>query len=138
MASDTDAARVIVEQLLRAAFAEREEPLFFDGTDFGTPSDTNWLEAAVLFGEAFEDTMGGAGAGGNMIVGVVNVNIFGPRGVGYGDLDRIADIVRNVFNRLTSSGVRFSAPSPAKRITTEGATDLQVNVSCAFEFDETI
>ena len=105
-----------------------------------TPPDTEWVRFNVLWGDSFIDTMGGSGAGKNIAVGVVSVQVFVRPGIGTGVLDGLCDDVRDIFQRVELSGadylVRFDAPSPPKALIDDEWVGRVVDVP--FTAEETI
>lgn len=67
------------------------------------PNDTNpeWLQVEILWGEGFQNTM----IDSNYTVGVLQLDIYGPKGVGLGDLLTLANTARDGVDRVTLSRV---------------------------------
>lgn len=81
-----------------------------------------WARLTILYGDAFEETMGPEDVGHNRITGVAVLDVFGEPGKGTGPLTKKADEARAVFNRITLDGIEFgptSGPS-APRVEREG------------------
>ena len=75
-----------------------------------TPSST-WLQCLVSFGNNSFLTMGGTTGSNNSVIGVMVINIFTPKGVGQGANLTIGKRVRDLYNRVIVSGVRFDPPT---------------------------
>ncbi|HEX7048654.1 MAG TPA: phage tail terminator-like protein [Longimicrobiales bacterium] len=112
------------------------ERVAWEGVDF-TPPASEWVRLSILWGDAFEQTMGGPAVGKNEVVGVVSVTLFYPPGRGTGVLEGLADDVRDIFNRAEVSGVRFGAPSGPKPARERDGW-VQTTVDVPFTVEETI
>lgn len=99
---------------------------------FTPPDDAAWIAVDTLWGDGFLETKDGL----NVVVGVVNINVFIPTGHGDGDLLLLVDHARDMFNRVGVSGVRFGVPSGPTFA--EESKWRQGTVSCAFSVEETI
>lgn len=86
---------------------------------FTPPANDLWLRYDVLWGRGVVWTM--APTASNNITGVVHLRLYAPNQTGSGALDRLADSVRALLNRVavpTDNGqdIRFMAPSgPARQ-----------------------
>ena len=75
-----------------------------------TPNSA-WLQCLVSFGNNSFLTMGGTTGSSNSVIGVMVINIFTPKGVGQGANLTIGKRVRDLYNRVIVSGVRFDPPT---------------------------
>lgn len=128
-ATEWKAARGYVEEEFAARVA-------WPGVPF-TPPDAEWVRFNILWGDGFVQTMGGPGLGTNELVGVVSIQLFVKPGSGSGALEGYCDDVREIFNRVEVSGVRFEAPS-GPRPPQERDGWLQGTVDVAFTVEETL
>lgn len=121
-------------------------PLTFDGVTFEPEDDSGalrqfWARCTILFGDAFEATMGDEGEGENMIAGVVVLDLFGSPGAGRGPLLAKADQARSVFNRRTlatdGDPIEFQPTSGPSKPREEREGWLMVSLRTAFEAHET-
>lgn len=139
MASDLNAAAAAIETLFKTQWdaAHADVPVAF-GNVLADPSLEMWARLTVLMGDAFELTIGNAGAGQNEIAGVVMLNFFGRPNLGEGALTALADDARDIFNRVdVGSNVHFEAPSgPTRGPGRDGW--MQIDVTAPFTVDETI
>lgn len=132
MASDLEAHRSAIEGRVKERWAETA--LQFAGVDQEPVGDA-WLRVSLLWGDAFEEAMGIAPE--STVVGVVVLDLFGAPKRGYGPLQRLGDTARDLFNMVDLGAVRFG-PSTAPRQIEEREGWLQVQVSTAFELEETV
>ena len=133
MASDLDSAVATIETTLEGAFPAL--PIAFANAPFKPPSTGNWLDCTVIWGDTFVTTM--APTNRNTAVGVVMVGVQTPLSIGAGAAYRLADTVRDLYNRKEIAGVRFGAASGPRR----GPLDSlwhRVVVSVPFTVDELV
>lgn len=137
MASALDTVRAGIEGQIQTLWNNRT-PVRWADRPFDAPNSGNWLAVDIIWGSADVVTMGGA-ARKNWVVGVLNLNLFGPVAKGFGALYRDADVAREMVNDLVVSGVMFDAPSgPVVVPDTEGRGKWkQINVSASFRVEET-
>ena len=135
MASEIHAAAAAIAAAVEAAWTGRT-PIQWEGLDFRPPNGP-WLRVAILWGEAFEQTIGGPGIGKNEVVGVLSLSIFGRPGRGTGELEAYADVLRDAFNRAEIGKVRFGAPS-GPRPAQEREGWIQMVVDIPFTLEETL
>lgn len=100
------------------------------------PAVAYWVEPRILWGTAEAVSQGLAGSRRNTAVGVVHVNVYGPRGEAGGVLKGHADAVRDVFNRAEFSGVRCGVPSGPTPVPNDSWA--QVAVTVPFTVDEVL
>lgn len=136
MASGLEAARKTIETRIEQQWVEWDgsprTPIEMPGRPFRPPAGGKWLQVHLLWGNAEAAAMGGL----NEVIGVVNLNVFGPKDKGYGALLKLVDAARNMLNRVVVSGVRFGVPSGPDVVVSEAAY-AQMNVSVPFSLDET-
>ena len=133
MASNISDANAVISGLLESAFPST--PIAFPDTPFIAPSSAQWLRLSIVWGDGDLATMGATNR--NTIVGVVQVEVYTPPSQGDGANTRLADQVRDVYNRLESSGVRFNVPSAPIHDNTETAWCRRL-IRVPFTFDETV
>ena len=108
----------------------------WEGMPFDPP-DGIWFRVSILWGDSFLQTQGSPG-GANTLVGVLSFQCFDQPGNGTGRLYDLADVLRDLFNRNTVSGIRFDAPSGPKPATRDEDGWDGVIVDIPFEVDETV
>jgi hypothetical protein len=95
-----------------------------------------WARVTILYGDAFEATMGPEDVGENMLTGVVIIDVFGRPGLGAGPLLEKADEARVLFNSKTIGDIEFG-PSSGPGVPREDREGwLHVAVRTAFEVHE--
>lgn len=137
MASDTMAAASAIEKAVNDNWDAEVAPVAWPTVPFTKP-DGPWIRVTIVWGDGFTETMGGSGTGLNRLVGVIIVQVFDKPGAGEGQLNGLADDVRDLFNRkILESIVRCSAASPPQKAGDEKGWD-QMNVSIPFEVIESV
>lgn len=95
-----------------------------------------WARLTVLFGEAFEATMGPEDVGENVLTGVVVLDLFGASGLGAGPLLEKADEARALFSSKTIEDIEFG-PSSGPGVPRDDREGwLHVSVRTPFEVHE--
>ncbi len=131
--SPADAAGAI-ETALAAAWTAT--PIAWPNVPFTPPETGNWLKVDFLWGTGQIATKDGLG----IIVGVLQLAVFGPKDIGDGDLDEDAEAARAIFNQVRmaspNEAVMFGAVSgPVKQMEESWRS---VIVSAPFEVQEVI
>jgi len=137
MASSLATTRVTIEERFKRQFTSANgAAIIWANTPDDPPTDGSvWVEPSILWGQGDLRTKDGR----NTIVGVLNVNVFAPAGTGTGTLFDTADDVRDIYNRVEVSGVRFGIPSGPRLVPVKPeARWVQANVSIPFTVDETV
>lgn len=143
MSSTLTTAHRAILQRIETAWAART-PVAWPNVEF-TPPDPSapenaesavWLQVSILWGDGAPGTMGAGGQ--NDVVGVLQFNIFAPKGRGGAALTTHADAARDVANRLEVGGVRFGAPSGPTVVPVESSGWAQVAVRVPFTVLETV
>ncbi len=123
----TSAAWAAIERRLNANW--KATPIAWPGVPFTPPNGAPWIQPTPLFGDGHEATHELHGT-----VGVLHINVFGPKGSGYGVIQGHAQALRDLYAGQLVEGVRFGAASGP----TIGPDDsyLQLVVRVPFAVDE--
>jgi len=92
-----------------------------------------WAAIDIMWGDGFERSMGATNR--NAMLGVIQVTGYHPRGEASGALNALLDAARDIFNRVSFSGVRCGVPSAPIQV-----DDSQWDASAirvGFEIEET-
>lgn len=151
MASAVDTTRVTVESRVSALWVTSVsiarttvawEDWAFDPPEIDA-SEPYWINVKIVFGSGELITKNGR----NTISGFVQISVFGPADQGVGTLYVHADKVRDMFNRVTASDVRFGVPSAPRIVPRIQSMQfmappripwVQAIVACPFTFDEEV
>jgi len=99
---------IAVQTAVQTAWAQNATIAWPD-RPFRPPDNAKWLRVDWLWGDGFVETKGAAG--GNTIVGILQLTIFVPKDSGDGALLALVDTMRSAVNRQTMGDIWFSAPS---------------------------
>ena len=132
-ALDLNAIRAIVEGRLATELAAAPPipVVFHNMASTPTPGST-WAQCLVSFGANNYMTMGSLTGASNSVIGVVVVNIFSAKGVGSGANFTVGKRIRDLYNRIVISGVRFDPPTGPEVVATpspEGYFQTQVRMT---------
>ena len=85
-------------------------PVVFHNQPYVPTPNSSWVQCLVNFGANNYLTLGGTTGSSNSVIGVIAINIFTPKGVGPGANLTIGKRIRDLYNRVTVSGVYFDPP----------------------------
>lgn len=128
MSADLNAAAGVIRDRFKTRWmqarsydeAECEARVQFGATVFDPPAvdevdeHYEWIRFTILWGDAFELTIGDTDVGENEIVGVLSIAVFVPTGSGEGELETLCSLIRPIFDRLDIENLKFGAPSAPK------------------------
>ncbi len=137
-AADLNSIRATIEGRLATELANSPAiPVVFGNMAYEPTPGSSWVQCLVAFSGNEYLSHGLTTSSRNRITGLMLINLFTAKGVGPGANYVIGKRVRDLYNRVTVSGVFFDAPigpevlaSPAP----EGYFQTQVRVT--FEFIE--
>ncbi len=107
-------------------------PVIFNNLAYVPESNTTWCQCLISFGSSSYETLGGATGSTNSLAGIVTVNIFTAKAKGAGENLGIAKRIRDLYNRIILSGVRFDPPIGPQVLDVsrpEGYFQTQIRVS---------
>ena len=132
-AADLNTIRSTIEARLATELAGSPViPVVFHNMPYEPTPNSSWVQCQVSFGDNDYLTQGGTSDSDNLIVGIMVMNTFTPRGVGPGSNYVIGKRVRDLYNRVNVSGVYFDAPSGPEALASpapEGYFQTQVRVT---------
>ena len=132
-ALDLNAIRAIVEGRLATELATAPViPVVFHNVAYTPTPSSTWAQCTVSFGTNNYMTMGSTAGASNSVIGVIVVNIFSAKGVGPGANFTVGKRVRDLYNRIVVSGVRFDPPTGPEVVATpspEGYFQSQVRMT---------
>jgi len=93
-------------------------PVSYQNVPFTPPNNTPWLQVFIRFGDnAYATLLPTGNVGFNRQNGTLVVNIYTPVGVGPAANLTIAERIKDLFDRVTVSGVIFDAASGPAQVT---------------------
>jgi len=141
-AIDLNTVRKNIESRLFEEF--RNSPpikLVFNNVPFDDTSADQYIQCIISFGASqylTQESPNSSTTGTNLIVGICEFNIFTKQGVGAADNFAICKRLRNLFNRITVSDVRFDAPEGPQILQSSPEGRFQTQISITFELYETL
>lgn len=103
--------------------------------DFATPTGTEWLQVAIIFGESFQRTFC-ATTSQNQRVGVITLTIFGAKNEGRNTLETLASSAMAKFERQIFQGIECLGVTGSADIADPAFASAQVSIR--FQFYETV
>ena len=134
-----NALRQVIEERVNAELKKAPViPVVFNNVPY-TPTKELWVQCLVNFGSNTYLTLGGTTGSANMIDGIVVLNIFSEIGMGAGANLEVASRLRNLFNRVITSGVYFDAANgPDIQETSSPPNYFQSQIRITFETVESL
>ena len=136
-AIDLNTVRKTIESRLKDEFRTGPNiPLVFNNIPFDDSSADQYIQCITSFGAneyLTQDAQSSTATQTNLIIGLCLFNIFTKQGIGAGDNFAICKRLRNLFNRITVSDVRFDPPQ-GPQSSPEGR--FQTQISITFEIYE--
>ena len=138
-ATDLNTVRSTIEGRLATELASSPAiPVVFNNMTFDSTAEDTFVQCVTSFGTGSYLTMGGSANSTNSLVGLILLNVFTEEGLGAGANFAIAQRLRNLFNRITVSDVRFDPPVGPEifQSTPEGKFQTQIRIT--FELYEAL
>ena len=109
-ATNLNTVRSTIEQRL---FTELNEapiiPIVFNNMPFESITEDSFVQSTISFGTGEITSQGNETTANTLIVGLLTLNVFTKQGIGYGENLTICKRLRDLYNRITVSGVIFDA-----------------------------
>ena len=132
-ATDLNTVRSAIEGRLGTELASSPAiPVAYHNVPYTPTPGDSWCQCLVSFGNNDYMSMGGTSGSDNRVSGAVTINIFTAKGVGPGANFTIGERIRNLYNRITVSGVHFDPPTGPEVLSTaapEGYFQTQVRMT---------
>ena len=141
-ATDLNTVRATIEKRLNDEFRIGPSiPLVFNNIPFDASTVDRYIQCITSFGSSeylTQQAPNSSTTATNLIVGLIIFNIYTEQGLGAGANFAIAKRLRNLFNRITVSDVRFDPPigPEVSEATPEGKFQTQVRIT--FELYEAL
>ncbi len=109
-ATDLNAVRSTIESRLATELANSPViPVIFSNQAFDSTSSASFVQCEVSFGTGAITSQGDQSNANTLIVGLMVLNVFTEEGIGAGGNFTICKRLRDLYNRITVSGVIFDA-----------------------------
>ena len=113
-ATNLNTVRSTIETRIRNEFRTGQPiPLVFNNVPFDASTVDQYIQCITSFGSSeylTQQSPNSATTATNLVVGLTIFNIYTEQGLGAGANFDIAERLRNLFNRITVSDVRFDPP----------------------------
>ena len=135
-AVDLNTVRKTIETRLQNEFRTgRPVPLVFNNMPFDSSSADQYIQCVTSFGASeylTQESPNSSTTATNLIVGICLFNIYTKQGID------ICKRIRNLFNRITVSDVRFDAPEGPEILQSSPEGRFQTQISITFEIYEAL
>ena len=141
-ATNLNTVRATIEQRLDEEFRTNEViPLVFNNVPFDAANVDQYIQCITSFGSSqylTQQAPNSSTTSTNLIVGLTTFNIYTAQGLGAGANFDIAKRIRDLYNRISVSDVRFDPPIGPEvlQATPEGKFQTQVRIT--FELYEAL
>ena len=136
-ATDLNTVRATIEKRLNEEFRIGPSiPLVFNNIPFDASTVDKYIQCVTSFGASeylTQQAPNSATTATNLVVGLITFNIYTKQGVGAGENFAIAKRLRNLFNRITVSDVRFDPPVGPEIFQSSPEGKFQTQVRITFE-----
>ena len=141
-ATDLNTVRATIEKRLNEEFRIGPSiPLVFNNIPFDASTVDKYIQCVTSFGASeylTQQAPTSATTATNLVVGLITFNIYTKQGVGAGENFAIAKRLRNLFNRITVSDVRFDPPVGPEIFQSSPEGKFQTQVRITFELYEAL
>ena len=141
-ATNLNTVRATIEKRLNDEFRTGQKiPLVFNNVPFDASNVDTYIQCIISFGSSeylTQQAPNSATTATNLVVGLITINIYTDQGLGAGANFEIGKKVRDLYNRITVSDVRFDTPVGPEifQSTPEGKFQTQIRIT--FELYEAL
>jgi len=138
-AINLNTVRSTIEKRLNEEF--RSNPpikLVFNNVPFDATTEDKFIQCITSFGSSEYLTQGSSTNATNLVVGLVIFNIYTEQGLGGGANFSICKRLRDLFNRITVSDVRFDPPIGPEILQPNPEGKFQTQIRITFEIYESL
>ena len=141
-ATDLNTVRATIEKRLNDEFRIGPSiPLVFNNVPFDASTVDQYIQCITSFGASeylTQQAPNSATTATTLVVGLTTFNIYTEQGLGAGANFDIAERLRNLFNRITVSDVRFDPPIGPEVLESSPEGKFQTQVRITFELYEAL
>ena len=141
-AVNLNSVRATIEERLTEEFTSGPfVPLVFNNVPFDASNVDQYIQCITSFGSSeylTQQAPNSSTTATNLVVGLIILNIYTKQGVGGGVNFDIAKRLRNLFNRITVSDVRFNPPIGPEIFQSNPEGKFQTQVRITFELYESL
>ena len=141
-ATDLNTVRATIEKRLNDEFRIGPSiPLVFNNIPFDASTVDQYIQCITSFGSSeylTQQAPNSSTTATNLVVGLVTCNIYTKQGIGAGANFTIGKRVRDLFNRITVSDVRFDPPIGPEILQSSPEGKFQTQIRITFELYEAL
>ena len=138
-ATDLNTVRGTIEKRLNEEFRTGPSiPLVFNNVPFDASTVDKYIQCITSFGSSQYLTQGSDTNSTNLVVGLITFNIYTEQGLGAKANFDICTRLRNLFNRITVSDVRFDSPVGPEIFQSSPEGKFQTQIRITFELYEAL
>jgi hypothetical protein len=139
-ATDINTVRATIEKRLNDEFRIGPSiPLVFNNVPFDASTVDQYIQCITSFGSSeylTQQSPNSSTTATNLVVGLATFNIYTEQGLGAGPNFAIAKRLRDLFNRITISDVRFDPPVGPEILQSNPEGKFQTQIRITFELYE--
>tara|TARA_Y100000592_G_C5378412_1_gene272161 strand:+ start:147 stop:584 length:438 start_codon:yes stop_codon:yes gene_type:complete len=141
-ATDLNTVRATIEKRLNDEFRIGPSiPLVFNNIPFDASTVDQYIQCITSFGSSeylTQQAPNSSTTATNLVVGLITCNIYTKQGIGAGANFTIGKRVRDLFNRITVSDVRFDPPIGPEILQSSPEGKFQTQIRITFELYEAL
>ena len=141
-ATNLNTVRSTIETRIRDEFRTGQPvPVVFNNVPFDASTVDLYIQCITSFGSSeylTQQAPNSSTTATNLIVGLITCNIYTKQGLGAGENFTISKRVRDLFNRITVSDVRFDPPVGPEILQSNPEGKFQTQVRITFELYEAL
>ena len=141
-ATNLNTVRSTIETRIRNEFRTGQPiPIVFNNVPFDASTVDQYIQCITSFGSSAyltQQAPNSSTTATNLVVGLVTCNIYTKQGLGAGQNFIIGKRVRDLFNRITVSDVRFDPPVGPEVLESTPEGKFQTQVRITFELYEAL
>ena len=141
-ATNLNTVRSTIETRIRNEFRTGPPiPIVFNNVPFDASTVDQYIQCITSFGSSeylTQQAPNSATTATNLVVGLTIFNIYTEQGLGAGANFDIAERLRNLFNRITVSDVRFDPPVGPEILQSSPEGKFQTQIRITFELYEAL
>ena len=141
-ATDLNTVRATIEKRLNDEFRIGPSiPLVFNNIPFDASNVDQYIQCITSFGSSeylTQQAPNSSTTATNLVVGLITCNIYTKQGIGAGANFTIGKRIRDLFNRITVSDVRFDPPIGPEILQSSPEGKFQTQIRITFELYEAL
>jgi|TARA_R100000149_G_C5856403_1_gene123558 hypothetical protein len=141
-AIDLNTVRSTIEERIATELASNPAiSVVFNNMSFDSTTEDSFVQCITSFGASqylTQESPNSSTTSTNLVVGICTLNIYTEEGIGAGANFTICKRLRDLFNRITVSDVRFDAPLGPEILQSTPEGKFQTQISITFEIYEAL